>query len=140
MGLLRGKKPQAMSAGSGFAAVQSAAPAESAERLLYDGPVAPGGAGAALFDGVAGEGFLAGLGFLRALVVEATFAEGAEAGEAELRILVNGVAAAKVRLADLLRLGGRRPLNIRLRDGDRVSIELSGADPDGIARLRVSAG
>ena len=140
MGLLRGKKPQAMSAGSGFAAVQSAAPAESAERLLYDGPVAPGGAGAALFDGVAGEGFLAGLGFLRALVVEATFAEGAEAGEAELRILVNGFAAAKVRLADLLRLGGRRPLNIRLRDGDRVSIELSGADPDGIARLRVSAG
>ncbi len=137
MGLLRGKKPQAMSAGSGFAAVQSAAPSE---RLLYDGPVAPGGAGAALFDGVAGSGDLAGLGVLHALVVGATFADGAGAGNAEIRILVNGVAAAKVRLADLLRLGGRRPLNIRLHDGDRVSIELSGADPAGIARLRVSAG
>ena len=110
------------------------------ERTLHDGPVAPGEAVSTLFDGVAGERLLAGLGFLRALVAAATFAEGADAGEAELRILVNGFAAAKVRLADLLRLGGRRPLNIRLRDGDRVSIELSGADPAGIARLCVSVG
>ena len=110
------------------------------ERTLHDGPVAPGEAVSTLFDGVAGERLLAGLGFLRALVAAATFAEGADAGEAELRILVNGFAAAKVRLADLLRLGGRRPLNIRLHDGDRVSIELSGADPAGIARLCVSVG
>jgi Ca-activated chloride channel family protein len=110
------------------------------ERLLFDGPVAHGEALATLFDGVAGVGLLAGLGFLRALVVAATFAEEADAGEAEIWILVNGVAAAKVRLADLLRLGGRRPLNIRLRDGDRVSVELSGASAAGIERLRVSAG
>ncbi len=137
MGILRGKTPRAMSAGSGFTAERPAAPSE---RTLFDGPVASGEADMRLFDGVAGSGGLVGLGYLRALVVEATRTEGAGAENVEIRILVNGSVAAKVRLADLLRLGGRRPLNIRLRDGDRVSIELEGANSSGIGRLRVSVG
>jgi hypothetical protein len=43
-------------------------------------PVTHGDAVATLFDGVSGEGLLAGLGFLRALVVAATFAEGPKRG------------------------------------------------------------
>ncbi len=117
--------------------VESEEAALAGERVLFDGSVDAGKGVLALFEGVAGEGLLAGTASLRVLAVEGGI-DGD--GGAEIRILVNGSVAAKVRLSDLLRLGGRRPLNIRLRAGDRVRIELTRGGASGAGSLRLSAG
>jgi len=85
-----------------------------------------------LFSGRAGEGKLkntASLSGIGAVPIDGTLPD--TAGTAEVRILVNGAVMASVLLADLLAKDKKRPLNIRLRKGDTITVEVAGQPGEG---------
>ncbi len=93
--------------------------------------------GAALFDaagGAAGQ-----FTFLSVAFADKAITAGALDPELTLLLFVGDLAAprARVKLADILRLGGRRPLNLRREANEAVRLAL--ADPSGAWKLGTPA-
>jgi Ca-activated chloride channel family protein len=114
--------------GAGRAAAPTPPPATGTRISLAAGQHTPAD-GAALFDSASGaEGQLT---FLSVAFADKTITADTIDPELTLLLFVGDRAAprARVKLADILRLGGRRPLNLRREAGEAVYLTL--ADPSG---------
>lgn len=110
-------------------------PAEQDVRITVAAGTHPTGHGAVLFDSTTDAGRIPDSGQLTAVVV--TFPDGSVTADSlgagiTLLVFIGDPAAprARVRLADVLRQGGRRPLNLRREAGQVVRIVID--DPDGV--------
>lgn len=89
-----------------------------------------------LFEGSAGAGVLQGVSLLTRLVLKTGGKDAEKRLEGSLlRLLINGAPIASVALADMLAFGGERPLNVRLREGDRLEVRISGYQADEDVRI-----
>jgi Ca-activated chloride channel family protein len=127
-----------------FSMCGSAAPEERTRRAsspvtCFDGRLPSPEEPSLLFECVAGEGPLEKVRLLKGIVVDGLGkSAGTSDARAALRILVNGAPVACVSIADLQSFKGRRPLNIRLRVGDRLALHLDGERPKEAPRMKIS--